>query len=77
MAVRLKTYGERLGEVQNAISKVLLNQRYEMDGRSFWKADIASLYEMEKYLIDKMGTHGDVIPSAGVTGRGYEVSFGG
>lgn len=53
MAVVLKTYGEMLAETQTAISKVLAGQRYEVNGRSVWRADLEWLHKRENELIDK------------------------
>ena len=77
MAVTLKTYGEQLLEVQQAISAVMSAQRYELGGRSMQRADLEMLNKRESDLIDKLNTYGDVIPTATLkTGRAYGVSFG-
>ena len=77
MAVVLKTYGQQLEEVQNAISAVMSAQRYELGGRSMQRADLEMLNKRESDLIDKLNTYGDVIPTATLkTGRAYGVSFG-
>jgi len=77
MAVNLQTYGQQLEEVQTAISKVMQNQRYSINGREFWKADLEMLQKREEYLVKKLQTYGDVIPTQTMrTGKAYGVSFG-
>ena len=77
MAVTLKTYGEQLQEVQDAISAVMTGQRYELGGRVLWRPDLEMLTSREKYLQQMLDKYGDVIPNRTArTGRGYGVSFG-
>lgn len=47
-----KTYSEQLDEVQAAITAIETTgvQSYSIAGRSLTKADLATLYEREKYL---------------------------
>ncbi len=72
----LKTFGEQLEEVQTAITKVLAGQRYEINGRSVWRADLEWLYRLQNDLIDRIEQNGpDAIPGKRVTGRSYRVSF--
>jgi predicted transcriptional regulator of viral defense system len=63
MAISLKTWGEQLEEVQKAISTVLVNQRYEINGRYVQRADLEWLQKREVYLVDKLQNEGDVIPT--------------
>jgi len=77
MAVELKTYGEQLQEVQDAISAVMSGQRYELGGRVLWRPDLEMLTKRETMLQAKLDTYGDVIPNrTAQTGRAYGVSFG-
>jgi len=46
----LKTALEQLLEVQTAITAVLNNQSYTLDGRSVSRAQLKDLYEMQKEL---------------------------
>lgn len=46
-----KTYTEQLDEVQAAITAIMVRgQRYTIDGRSFEKADLNTLFDMQKHL---------------------------
>lgn len=78
MAVVLKTYGEQLAEVQNAISAVMSGQRYELGGRSLWRPDLEMLNRREQMLIEKLEKYGDVVPeqTSPNSGVGFGVSFG-
>ncbi len=77
MAYTLKTYGEQLAEVQEAISTVMSGQRYELGGRVLWRPDLEFLTKREEYLQAKLDKYGDVLPNrTAVTGRSYGVSFG-
>ena len=75
MAVVLRTWGEQLGEVQTAISSVLMNQRYELNGRSIQRADLEWLHKREEYLTDKLASNGDVVAGSTVSRGAYQVSF--
>ncbi len=77
MAYTLKTYGEQLAEVQEAISAVMSGQRYELGGRVLWRPDLEMLNKREAMLQEKLDKYGDVIPNrTAVTGKAYGVSFG-
>lgn len=76
MAVTLKTWGEQLAEVQNAISAVMDgSQRYEINGRSVQRADLEWLHKREEYLTQKLSTEGDVVVGSTVTRGSAQVSF--
>ncbi len=75
MAVVLKTWGEQLGEVQTAISAVLVNQKYELNGRRLERADLEWLHKREEYLTDKLASNGDVVAGSTVSRGAYQVSF--
>ena len=66
MAVTLKTWGEQLAEVQEAITAVLTSQRYEINGRAVQRED---------YLSQKLSTEGDVIAGSATTRGSVQVSF--
>jgi len=76
MALTLKTWGTQLQEVQEAISVVQNNQRYEINGRSVQRADLEWLHKREIYLSNKLATEGDVIAGRTVTHGSAQVSFG-
>jgi len=77
MPIVLKTYGEQLEEVQNAISAVMTGQRYELGGRVMWRPDLEMLNGREKDLQEKLDRYGDVIPNRTArTGMAVGVSFG-
>ena len=78
MAVKLKTYGEKLAEIQEAITAVMSGgQRYELGGRVFWRADLEQLRGMEKDTQADLDRYGDVLPNRTArTGMAYGVSFG-
>jgi len=77
MAIVLRTYGEQLQEVENAITAVMSGQRYEINGRSMWRPDLAELRRERELLTQKLQTYGDIIPTQSAqTGRAYGVSFG-
>ena len=46
----LKTTLEQLIEVQTAVTAVLNNQSYTLDGRSVSRAQLSELYKMQKDL---------------------------
>jgi hypothetical protein len=72
----IKTYGEQLEEVQTAISKVLAGQRYEINGRSVWRADLEWLYRLQNDLIDRIEQSGpDAAPGKRIVSGSYRVSF--
>jgi len=75
MAVVLRTWGEQLGEVQTAISAVLVNQKYELNGRRLERADLEWLHKREEYLTDKLASNGDVVAGSTVSRGAYQVSF--
>jgi len=77
MAVTLKTYGEQLAEVQDAITAVMTGQRYEYQGRVLWRPDLEMLHRREKDLQHKLDIYGDVLPNRTArSGRSFGVSFG-
>lgn len=76
MAVQLKTYGEQLKEVQDAITAVMGGQRYELGGRSMWRADLETLHKREKDLQEKLDKYGDVLPNQTARQSAFGVSFG-
>ena len=55
----MQTVSERLADVQQAITSVLLNQKYEINGRMVQRADLDSLINLEKYLTAKLEEDGD------------------
>jgi hypothetical protein len=76
MALLLKTWGEQLQEIQEAISSVLLSQRYEINGRMMQRADLEWLQKREEYLINKLESEGNIIPAQKNASRGIaEVQF--
>lgn len=75
MAVTLKTWGQQLQEVQEAISAVQVNQRYEINGRAVQRADLEWLHKREIYLTNKLELEGDVIAGSTVTRGSAQVSF--
>ncbi len=77
MAVALKTYGEQLAEVQEAISTVNIgSQRYEINGRTVQRADLEWLHKREIYLTAQLQKFGDVIVGSTTTRGVAQVSFG-
>ncbi len=76
MAVVLKTYGEQLAEVQQAIGAVMVSQRYEINGRVMQRADLQWLQARDKYLNDMLDKYGDVIAGSTTTRGMARVSFG-
>lgn len=77
MALELLTYGQQLAEVQKAITAVMSNQRYEIGGRSVWRADLEQLRMREKDIQANLDKYGDVLPNrVAKTGKAYGVSFG-
>jgi len=75
MAVTLKTWGQQLAEVQEAITAVLSSQRYEINGRVMQKADLEWLHKREDFLSQKLANEGDVIAGSKVTRGSVQVSF--
>ena len=74
--VELKTWGEQLVEVQNAITSVLSgSQRYEINGRMVQRADLEWLQKREVYLTDQFAKYGNVVVSQSVTRGAMLVSF--
>lgn len=76
MALSLKTWGEQLQEVQEAIGAVNTNQRYEINGRSVQRADLEWLHKRELYLTEKYEKEGDVIAGSTITRGSAQISFG-
>ena len=76
MTVVLKSYGEQLSEVQEAISAVLSAQRYEINGRMVQRADLEWLHSREKYLNEMLDKYGDVVAGSTVTRGSARISFG-
>lgn len=75
MAIVLKTWGEQLEEVQTAISRVLINQSYEVGGKMVRRADLDMLQRREEYLIKKLEANGNVSPSQMATNGSYAIEF--
>lgn len=75
MAITLKSYGTQLQEVQEAISAVQTNQRYEINGRSVQRADLEWLHKRDMYLTDMLCKHGDVVAGSTVNRGACEVQF--
>ena len=75
MAIR--TYGQMLEDIDTAIMKIEGGaQRYEIDGRVVWRADLAELRRERENLIRKVELYGeDGIPGAGATYGAYRVEF--
>ena len=72
----LKTYGEQLSDVQQAIASVLTSQRYEINGRSVQRADLEWLHKREAYLTDKVSRFGaNTIVGNHTTNVSMKVSF--
>ena len=72
----LQTYGEQLEQVQIAIQKVLAGQRYEINGRLVWRADLEFLNKRERELISLVEIHGPDGITGTTTSRGaVKVSF--
>lgn len=77
MAVSLKTYGEQLQEVQEAITAVNAgSQRYEINGRTVQRADMEWLHKREIYLTKQLEKFGDVVAGSTTTRGSAQVSFG-
>ena len=72
----MKTWGQSLTEVQEAITAVMSGQKYELGGRMLQRPDLTALQAREKYLIDKLNTDCDVLPFDGTIQNGVVgVSF--
>lgn len=54
----LKTFGEQLEEVQNAITSALKNQSYGINGRQFTRANLDELRVMRDGLEEKCAKYG-------------------
>jgi len=76
MAVVLKTWGEQLQDVQEAISTVQNNQRYEINGRMVQRADLEWLHKRELYVTRRYENEGNVIAGQTTTHGSAQVSFG-
>ena len=74
--VKLKTWGEQLADMQDAIAGVLANQRYEVGGRVFQRANLAEMQKREEFLINKYETEGDVVTGSQISRASLKVSFG-
>ena len=75
MSVTLKTWGQQLQEVQNAIEAVLSSQRYEINGRMVQRADLEFLHKREIYLTQQYERYGDVIASSNIQRGSAQVQF--
>ena len=75
MAITLKTWGQQLQEVQNAIEAVLTSQRYEINGRMVQRADLQFLQKREEYLTKQYERHGDVIAGSNIQRGSAQVQF--
>ena len=54
------TYGERLQKIQLAIDDVLTTgQSYKLDNKEYTKANLQTLYELEKRYIDLVQRYGE------------------
>ncbi len=71
----LQTWGEQLAEVQTAISAVLTNQRYSINGREIQRADLQYLQKRAEYLANKLATEGDVIAGSIISRGAMKVVF--
>jgi hypothetical protein len=74
----LLTYGEQLLKVQEAINTVqTAGQRYELGGRTMWRADLPELHRREKDIQANLDRYGDVLPNRTArSGMAVGVSFG-
>ncbi len=75
MAVTLKTWGQQLQEVQDAISAVEASQRYEINGRVQQRADLQFLHQREKFLIIQYERYGDVVVGSNIQRGSAQVQF--
>ena len=75
MAVTLKTYGEQLAEVQEAIHAVMTAQRYEINGRQVQRADLEFLQQREKWLTEQLEVNGDIVAGNVKTHGACALSF--
>ena len=75
MAVELKTYGQQLAEIQEAIAAVNTAQRYELNGRQVQRADLEFLHRRERWLVEQLEAYGDIIPGSSVSRGAFKVSF--
>ena len=73
----LKTNGEQLAEVQEAISAVMAGQSYRINGREVVRADLHSLQQREEVLLHRLETQGDVVASTKTNRGAYKVEFDG
>ncbi len=76
MAVTLKTYGQQLAEVQEAIFAVNTAQRYEINGRVVQRADLQFLQKREEWLTQMLNTYGDITAGSAVTRGSATINFG-
>ena len=70
----IKTTEEQLEEVQTAITAVLNNQSYTIDGRTFTRASLDALEKREKRLKEEYNEDQDnkqVVQSFNFSGFGY------
>lgn len=75
MALTLKSWRTQLVEVQEAVSAVQTNQRYEINGRSVQRADLEWLHKREIYLTEQFNLYGDVVAGSTVTRGSAQVQF--
>ena len=75
MAVVLKTWGQQLQEVQEAIEAVMASQRYEINGRMVQRADLQFLQKREEYLTKQYERYGDVLVGANIQRGSAKVEF--
>jgi len=75
MAIVLKTWGQQLLEVQNAIEAVLTSQRYEINGRMVQRADLQFLQKREEYLTTQYERYGDVVAGTNIQRGSAQVQF--
>ena len=71
----LQTWGEQLAEVQTAISAVLTNQRYEINGRMVQRADLQYLQKRAEYLENKLAIDGNVVAGSSISRGAMRVVF--
>jgi len=71
----IKTVAEQLEEVQAAITAVLLNQSYTLDGRTVTRANLDALQKREEYLTRRYNAstgNRPVLATMDLTGAGYD-----
>ena len=55
----LKTFGEQLEEVQNAITAVMSGQGYKINGREMTRANLGELNDREEILLNRVAKYGE------------------